>query len=795
MRLFTKEIDKQLFAQYSKGSDLENQMVVAKIFNPYGRGTWYLLNSDPEDPDYIWAIVDLFEVEMGSVSRSELESIKVPPFNLGFERDLYFEPVNAAELYKGLLEGKIYKKGGATDSGNAEMLRSNAKAISHHAKELQDTAKDKDVEAWVVAKSERAATDLSDVTHYLDGKEYANGGELGVDRHRIYFETFAEVINAIHDIAKDNGYKVVEIFPDLSYGGVSYGQTRRAKVELEWDGAERRGKSKKRDKNFLNVQIYRMDSGRYELNTYFAYSEGGYMKKGGSTDANITNEMRGEDNDEYGTFELFKRGGKVEVKILNRDEAFSKSKYDWLLGDFDKDGLANVDDKSPYDADVRDRIDSPSIEKGVTSILDLKNTMDKNMYSFVDDLKNISPDNSKIYARTKTPYSIIDKLIKKRLLNPKTGLTDLIGTTIVTNDKKELDGVKKVVESGKLGRVIELEDMYANPKQGYRAYHFLVEKNGMPIELQLKTKRQKALNELSHEPYKLGKLDSDKLIHITEVANQADNGNKEAIEEYNEFMKQPDLEKVFYKYADGGYMEGGGNVGGGGMNDNLEKLNSLIREKAKKSSGDPSNVFYIGSEKGETVKIGEYDGLKPYSAQAYSDGELKVSFGKDGTHFIFTNSITEIKEDRKSYEKYRGLIYLYIPLTEMHASEIIEKVFKIKMADGGYMAKGGIVVTSIKDIPKFNQRLEEGKITYRGLGMGKLANDFYKLAGTSGTRIKVDGKEYYITDEEFATFSRDANGKLRIRFDAPKRKFEDGGKVGAMTASERLKSVMKKRKK
>jgi uncharacterized protein (UPF0254 family) len=112
MKLFTKEIDKQLFAQYPKGSDLDNQMVVAKIFNPYGRGVWYLLNSDPQDPDYIWAIVDLFEVEMGSVSRSELQTIKLPPFGLGFERDLYFDPRPAKEVFEGLMEGKRYKGGG-----------------------------------------------------------------------------------------------------------------------------------------------------------------------------------------------------------------------------------------------------------------------------------------------------------------------------------------------------------------------------------------------------------------------------------------------------------------------------------------------------------------------------------------------------------------------------------------------------------------------------------------------------------------------------------------------------------
>ena len=115
MKLFTKEIDQKLFDQYIMGSDLENQMVVAKIFNPYGNGVWYLLNSDPNDPDYIWAIVDLFDVEVGSVSREELETLKVPPFRLGLERDLYFTPVNAKKLYESLLSGEKFEDGGTID--------------------------------------------------------------------------------------------------------------------------------------------------------------------------------------------------------------------------------------------------------------------------------------------------------------------------------------------------------------------------------------------------------------------------------------------------------------------------------------------------------------------------------------------------------------------------------------------------------------------------------------------------------------------------------------------------------
>jgi hypothetical protein len=195
MKLFTKDIDKKLFAQYSKGADLENQKVVAKIFNPYGRGRWYLLNSDPNDPDYIWAIVQMDDdIDVGSVSRRELENIKVPPFRLGLERDIYFSEVNAAELFKGLFSGKFYKSGGEVDIAeqNKDMLINYAEELEHHTEEFEEAAKKaENVEPWVVAKIERSTTDLSDVTHYLDsenekrreyvdgeGEEMAKGGRL-----------------------------------------------------------------------------------------------------------------------------------------------------------------------------------------------------------------------------------------------------------------------------------------------------------------------------------------------------------------------------------------------------------------------------------------------------------------------------------------------------------------------------------------------------------------------------------------------------------------------------------------
>jgi hypothetical protein len=337
-KLFTADIDKKLFEQYKFGGDLSKQEVVAKIFNPYGSGTWYLLNSDPQDPDYIWAIVDMFDVEIGSVSRNDLETMKVPPFELHLERDKFFQPMNAQILYLRLRGGEKFEEGGevsnrisemvkhwnkcgwassninnddseffkrigksyidtattsfsgndinyydadrvevaggsfkqkfatggTTDCGchkmeeggsmdyknklglvkvkfknpkynystnvsatttekdarkyfvgqmfnvgsypreimrevvdiefyekgtyaeggeiansNNEMLQSQLKAVEHHAKELSSIVNDKTpVEAWVVGKIERASTDLSDITHYLDGQKFEDGGEI-----------------------------------------------------------------------------------------------------------------------------------------------------------------------------------------------------------------------------------------------------------------------------------------------------------------------------------------------------------------------------------------------------------------------------------------------------------------------------------------------------------------------------------------------------------------------------------------------------------------------------------------
>lgn len=102
MELFTKEIEKRAEEQCNLGSNLKNQNAVAKFFNPNGAGTWYLINKE-KNSDYCWGICHIFEWEIGSFLKSDLENFR-GKFGLGIERDLHFEEVNAEELWSELLK-------------------------------------------------------------------------------------------------------------------------------------------------------------------------------------------------------------------------------------------------------------------------------------------------------------------------------------------------------------------------------------------------------------------------------------------------------------------------------------------------------------------------------------------------------------------------------------------------------------------------------------------------------------------------------------------------------------------
>ena len=63
MKLFTKAIETKTKAQFHLGSDMEKQVIVAMFFNPFDAGTWWLMNQDPNETDYLWGVVQLFEID------------------------------------------------------------------------------------------------------------------------------------------------------------------------------------------------------------------------------------------------------------------------------------------------------------------------------------------------------------------------------------------------------------------------------------------------------------------------------------------------------------------------------------------------------------------------------------------------------------------------------------------------------------------------------------------------------------------------------------------------------------
>jgi len=472
-KLFTADIDKKLFEQYKFGGDLSKQEVVAKVFNPYSNGTWYLLNSDPQDPDYIWAIVDMFDVEIGSVSRNDLETMKVPPFELHLERDKFFQPMNAQILYLRLRGGEKFEEGGevsnrisemvkhwnkcgwaisninnddseffkrigksyidtattsfsgndinyydadrvevaggsfkqkfatggTTDCGchkmeeggsmdyknklglvkvkfknpkynystnvsatttekdarkyfvgqmfnvgsypreimrevvdiefyekgtyaeggeiansNNEMLQSQLKAVEHHAKELSSIVNDKTpVEAWVVGKIERASTDLSDITHYLDGQNFADGGEI---KNQYAGKTAEQVWNSwdkdqrIHFITDHYDYVENIYDKDLMKEFYELELQTRAAIEMHVDlGQYAKGGTIETDTPILvgmvaeNVARYKY----FEKNNVPKQNQPELIKKADETIAKLEKHLEQKANTVYKNNEMFKK--------------------------------------------------------------------------------------------------------------------------------------------------------------------------------------------------------------------------------------------------------------------------------------------------------------------------------------------------------------------------------------------------------------------------------------------------------------------------------------------------------
>ncbi len=263
-------------------------------------------------------------------------------------------------------------------------------------------------------------------------------------------------------------------------------------------------------------------------------------------------------------------GGKISREFARKQIPISL--YKSFFADTDGDGVPNVDDVAPFKAENKERLEEVSLRDEMKQIIEYRNDFEKVREEVVDDLEDIVSEcdgqgDCGILSRTKTPYSIINKLRRRSLTNVKDldkldkkakeklkskeltgldlykGLTDVVGTMVVTPDKKNADKIRDVINSGRVGEVLEFEDFYANDNDGYRAYHFLiaVNKNGIkfPVEIQVKTKRVKKIADFAHTLYKTGNLSASGFDRLNKLALQADKGNPKKAREFDEIIRNP----------------------------------------------------------------------------------------------------------------------------------------------------------------------------------------------------------------------------------------------------------------
>jgi len=95
MKLITKAIEQAFQKQGDTSQKSMSEIkIVMKLFGG-GAFSWYIY--EKLDDDIYMAFVNLGDNEMaecGTISMSEIESVKFPPFGLGVERDMYFEPLS-----------------------------------------------------------------------------------------------------------------------------------------------------------------------------------------------------------------------------------------------------------------------------------------------------------------------------------------------------------------------------------------------------------------------------------------------------------------------------------------------------------------------------------------------------------------------------------------------------------------------------------------------------------------------------------------------------------------------------
>jgi hypothetical protein len=243
--------------------------------------------------------------------------------------------------------------GGVIAQENNEMLQSNMKEIRHHSDELKNIVTDStEVEPWVIAKTERASTDLSDVTHYLDGEKdrslkmpFEKGGymaEGGFNSDETpYTGTTNKTIEYLRNAGLGEEKITKNLIRELLYKRLT------ESLDLAHQLMPQNEEENLQMSSFTKENLRNGAESIWKAKSYFggmAFEKGGYMEEGGEISSkvkdlqsNLSKEIRKSQNEIEVLGQYYK---KDSTSLKSLSEAYFKLQnavVDILFGTYDKD--------------------------------------------------------------------------------------------------------------------------------------------------------------------------------------------------------------------------------------------------------------------------------------------------------------------------------------------------------------------------------------------------------------------------------------------------------------------------
>jgi len=224
------------------------------------------------------------------------------------------------------------------------------------------------------------------------------------------------------------------------------------------------------------------------------------------------------------------------VGLPPRDDISFKD-YPGVFEDFDRDGILNVDDPRPLYPSY-DTVEETKLLDSIAFLIDDRQKLIKSKDKVMDGLRFIAPSKGVVKGRVKSPYSIIGKLISKHLRD----LTDRAGAKLIVDTGQEARDAGEAIRNGVLDHDgIFIKDYYILPKNGYRAYHFILyygpQGDQLPVEVQVQTRRMMQIADAAHPLYKKKLHDAAEMGRLTEMASRADEGDKRAAAAIDRIIK------------------------------------------------------------------------------------------------------------------------------------------------------------------------------------------------------------------------------------------------------------------